>query len=397
MSASETASSAAPAFGKDRAEAFALRGRPRPVIRFRKGLIVGLTGSVAIAVVLLAWFSLRPPTFRTLTTQASSRVAQQAAPDALAGAPSSYSQVPRLGPPLPGDLGRPILEGHPALARHRPGELSADAARESDDRQFAEDRQRIDEQLRSARSSPLLVQLSNVEPVSAIAAAPPSLAPAMERSAAESANSDQQHKQEFVRPVGQENSRVSPSSSATLVAGTIIQASLITGLDSDLPGLVIAQVSEDVRDSVTGRIVLVPQGSRLMGVYDAAVSFGQKRALLVWNKIVFPDGSSVGLDKMPATDVEGYSGLEDRIDSHEFRLLKGVALASLLGIGSQLSFGNGNDLERAIRESFQQNGARAGDQIVSKDLDVQPTLKVRPGWPVLAIVREDLVLKPWKA
>jgi type IV secretory pathway VirB10-like protein len=115
------------------------------------------------------------------------------------------------------------------------------------------------------------------------------------------------------------------------------------------------------------------------------------------NKIVFPDGSTVDLDKMPATDSGGYSGLQDHVDSHEFQLLKGVALASLLGVGSQLSFGNGNGLARAIREAVQQNGARAGDQIVSKNLDVQPTLRVRPGWPVLAILRENLVLKPWKA
>jgi type IV secretion system protein VirB10 len=127
------------------------------------------------------------------------------------------------------------------------------------------------------------------------------------------------------------------------------------------------------------------------------VAYGQLRALLVWTRIVLPDGSSVRLDNMPATDTSGYAGLEDRVDSHTWQLLKGVALSTLLGVGTQLSLGSSeSDLVRAIRESAQQNAAHAGDQITSRNLDVQPTIKVRPGWPVRVIVNKDLVLQPWR-
>jgi type IV secretion system protein VirB10 len=156
-------------------------------------------------------------------------------------------------------------------------------------------------------------------------------------------------------------------------------------------------VTENVSDSATGRTVLVPRGARLIGSYGSSVAYGQRRALLAWSRIVFPDGSSVQLDDMPAADSAGYSGLSDRIDSHGWRLLKGVALSTLLGVGTQLSLGSsGSGLVRAVRESAQRNAADAGDRIAARDLDVQPTLTVRPGWPVVALVREDLVLKPWK-
>jgi type IV secretion system protein VirB10 len=188
-----------------------------------------------------------------------------------------------------------------------------------------------------------------------------------------------------------------PAAPWTLSAGTTIPASLITGLSSDLPGLVLAQVTQAVRDSATGRAVLIPQGARLIGRYDNVVAFGQRRALLVWQRIVLPDGSSLDLDNMPATDLAGFAGLEDRVDFHTWRLLKGIALSTLLGVGTELSLGSGeSDLVRAIRESAQQNGARAGDQITQRNLDVQPTLRVRPGWPVRAIVHKDLVLRPWR-
>lgn len=127
------------------------------------------------------------------------------------------------------------------------------------------------------------------------------------------------------------------------------------------------------------------------------VVFGQRRALLVWQRIVFPDGSSIALDNMPATDLAGYSGLQDRVNSHSWQLLKGILLSTLLGVGTELSLGSDeSDLVRAVRESTQQNAANAGQQITSRNLDVQPTLTVRPGWPVRAILHKDLVLRPWR-
>ena len=156
-------------------------------------------------------------------------------------------------------------------------------------------------------------------------------------------------------------------------------------------------MTENVRDSATGRTVLIPQGARLIGSYDSVVAYGQRRALLVWQRLVLPDGSSVRLDNVPATDLSGYAGLEDEVDFHTWRLLKGIALSTLLGVGTELSLGSGeSDLVRAVRESTQQNAARAGDQITSRNLDVRPTLTVRPGWPLRAVIHKDLVLRPWR-
>jgi type IV secretion system protein VirB10 len=119
--------------------------------------------------------------------------------------------------------------------------------------------------------------------------------------------------------------------------------------------------------------------------------------MVVWTRIVLPDGSSIGLDNMPASDTAGYAGLRDKVDPHSWTLLKGIAMSTLLGVGTQLGLGSGeSDLVRAIRESAQQNAAHSGDQITSRNLDVQPTIRVRPGWPVRVIVNKDLVLQPWR-
>lgn len=135
---------------------------------------------------------------------------------------------------------------------------------------------------------------------------------------------------------------------------------------------------------------------RLIGSYDSVVAYGQSRALVVWQRIVLPNGSSIRIDNVPATDMAGYAGLADKVDAHTWQLLKGVALSTLLGVGTELSLGDReSDLVRAIRESAQQGTSRAGDQIVTKNLNVQPTIKVRPGWPLRVVVHKDIVLAPW--
>ena len=147
---------------------------------------------------------------------------------------------------------------------------------------------------------------------------------------------------------------MNPASSYVLQAGTVIPAALITGIQSDLPGLITAQVTENVYDSPTGRFLLVPQGAKLIGSYDSQVSFGQSRVLLVWNRIVFPNGQSIVLEHQPGADTEGYAGLEDSVDYHWGNLLKTAALSTLLGVGAELGTnGNQSDLVRAL-----QRGAR---------------------------------------
>ncbi len=150
-------------------------------------------------------------------------------------------------------------------------------------------------------------------------------------------------------------------------------------------------------DSASGRFLLIPQGSRLIGRYDSVIAPGQSRALVVWDRILLPDGSSIRIDNMPATDSQGYAGLSNKVDVHGWQLLKGVLLSTLLGVGTEPGFGSGEgDLLRAIRESAQQSGSRAGDQIVAKNLAVPPTITVRPGWPLRVLVHQDLILAPYQ-
>ena len=389
-------------------EPLVLRGRPARVVRFRRGVIIGLAALSSTALVATAWLALKPATL-SLIASGEDRPANaaSAAPDVLAGAPRSYGDVPRLGPPLPGDLGRPILERQRERATEAPlpGQLSA-ASMDAAAQAAETERQRRLAEARQAREAPVLMQLSRsaaAETLNAIASAPAE--PAGEAPGAASAVAGQPGQGRNIAFVNDRDAsgtvnphRLQPPASRWQVsAGSMIAASLITGLNSDLPGMVVAQVTESVRDSATGRTVLIPQGARLIGRYDSVVAFGQSRALLVWQRIVFPDGSSIQLDNLPATDAAGYAGVADRVDFHTWRLLRGIGLSTLLGVGTQLTFGgNEADLVRALRESSQANADRAGQRIVERNLDIQPTIRVRPGYPLRVLVHKDLVLRPWR-
>lgn len=388
---------------KEDPETLVLRGSPRPVVRFRKGLIIGITAVVTGCLVTVTWLALEPPSFRLAAEgDGGGDPLRKAAPDALADAPASYGEVPQLGPPLPGDLGRPILEHQRSLAEPVPP-VEAPLPQPDPAQAAAEaERQRLAAAREAARASGVIVQLQGAgRPAAEARAEPGSTAPAAPAAPASDAATAGEARRIGPSRADADDTNSHPLRPApspwTLSAGTIIPASLITGLNSDLPGTVFAQVTENVRDSATGRVVLIPQGARLIGSYDNVVAFGQRRALLVWQRIVFPDGASMRLDNMPATDSAGFAGVEDQVDFHTWRLLKGIALSTLMGVGTELSLGSGeSDLVRAIRESTQQNAARAGDQITSRNLDVQPTITVRPGWPVRAVVNRDLVLRPWR-
>lgn len=313
--------------------------------------------------------------------------------------PSSYGEVPKLGPPLPGDLGRPILKHQQAMAQEgaaSPQPSQADAARV--------ERERLAAQRRAARESSLLVQSGNREATATTApagatASPPAAQKDRLTLDPERDPNAQERKADFISApdngsdINPHTIRPAPSP-YVLSAGSVIAASLITGLRSDLPGLVTAQVTEPVFDSPTGRFLLIPQGARLVGSYDSVVAFGQKRALVVWQRIVFPDGRSLRIDNVPATNPAGYAGLEDKVDFHTWSLIKGVALSTLLGVGANLSFSGESDLVQAIRESTQQNATRAGDQLTSRNLQIQPTITIRSGAPVRLVVHRDLVLAP---
>ena len=388
-------------------ETLVLRGVPGRVVRFRRGAVIAIAALGSTAIVGAAWFALKPATFRIVAGSDDRGDSGAKAPaDALADAPKSYGDVPQLGAPLPGDLGRPILEHQRSIGASMPPAGPDQVA------QAAEaERQRLAAERKAARESGVMMQVSGTNraagpasPVPATVPTPAATDPESPRLALDPDRdpNSQQRKADFLAGkdgAGDINPHalIPAASPWTLSAGSVIAASLITGLSSDLPGLVTAQVTENAYDSVTGRTLLIPQGSRLIGSYDSVVAFGQKRALVVWQRIILPDGSSIRIDNVPATDTSGYAGLADKVDVHTWQLLKGVALSTLLGVGTELSFGSSeSDLVRAIRESAQQSGSRAGDQLVTRNLNIQPTIRVRPGWPLRIVVHKDILLRPWQ-
>jgi type IV secretion system protein VirB10 len=383
-------------------ETLALRAQPVRAIRFKRGAIVGIAALGSAGLIATAWIALRPAAMHLAGQSDDQTIAAKPPADTLGALPGSYADVPKLGPALPGDLGRPILDHQRSMATETTGGEAARA-----DQTAATERDRRAAELMAARESGLLVQAGNRATPTANAETPqssPSTAAADAAKLAIDPDRDanaQQRKADFValRDEGSDVSagRLSPPASPDMLsAGSVIAASLITGLRSDLPGLVIAQVTERIFDSATGRVLLIPQGARLVGSYDSVVAFGQRRALIVWQRIVMPNGSSIRLENVPATDPSGYAGLADKVDFHTWTLLKGVAISTLLDVGANLTFSGESDLVQAIRESTQQNVSRAGDQITSRNLQVQPTITIRPGAQVRLVVHRDLILAPWK-
>lgn len=396
-------------------ETLVLKAAPRRVVRFKRRLLIVIAAITCVALFGITWLALQGPALRFgAQPQELYNTEHKPAPDGLAALPGNYGQmrretpqpaVPQLGPPLPGDLGRPILE------RQRQLGLAPGASMDGQD--ALAERQRLAQQVQKAREAgvffriatrPTLASTSGAEQAAGIPAAgefPPATDSNRLNLDPERDQNSQQRKLDFLnqpieKSIYNPHALQTPASPWQVMAGSIIAASLVTGLNSDLPGLAVAQVTENVYDSVTGRTLLIPQGARLIGVYDSVIAFGQSRALLVWRRIVMPDGSSIQIDNLPATDAAGYAGLEDNVDYHTWRLLKGVVLSTLLGVGTELSLGSQeSDLVRAIRQSTQQNVNQAGQRITERNLNIQPTITVRPGWPLRVIVHKDLVLRPY--
>ncbi|MFN3251212.1 TrbI/VirB10 family protein, partial [Roseibium album] len=328
-----------------------------------------------------------------------------------------------LGPPLPGDLGAGFaraerdlgIEPAPALPFHPDPE--ADAARA--------ERIRLARLAQQGRESDVFFQLNtkargngnlegsgialdrpariatNRSPLPSASILPAGVPTGTSKIDAVPDQNRQQQKQAFLNAevddaIYSSHTLQDPVSPYQLMAGTIISASLLTGLNSDLPGKVIAQVTSNVFDTATGQHLLVPQGSRLIGSYDSQVSFGQDRALIVWQRIIMPDGTSVVIDNLPAADTAGYAGLKDKVDFHTWRLLKGIALSTLLGVGTELTFGEEeSDLVTALRSSGQESANQVGQSLTAQNLTIQPTITIRPGWPLRIIVQKDMVLRPY--
>ena len=360
-----------------------LRPSRAPVTRLSRKVLVGLGIVAAAGVAGALFFALEP--HRGTTGSELYNLGGASAPEGLASLPRDYSGLPRhvpnLGPPLPGDLGKPIVNAGAPAPPVSPNPLAQEQEAALKSQLFIETNYR---------------QLEGVvTPAASVSNSSASVA-----GAANSASKD--HKLAFLDgPVDRRtvsSDRVEPPSSPyVLQAGSVIAAALITGIRSDLPGEVTAQVTEDVYDSPTGKVLLIPQGARLVGQYDAQVTFGQSRVLLVWTRLIMPNGRSVVLERQPAADAEGYAGIEDEVDNHWGMLFKAAILSTLLSVGSEAgTTNNENSLVQAIRQGASQSFNQTGEQVVGRSLNVQPTLTIRPGFPVRVLVTHDLVLEPYR-
>ena len=375
------------------AEEMRLRARRPPVTRLSRKVLLGVGAAAAIGVGGALLFALKPQQRSGGTELFNTN--NRNTPDGLANLPRDYTglpkPVPQLGPPLPGDLGKPILNaGAPAPNMALPGP--------------SPEQQRLAQEMEAARTSHLFATTNIVAPTAAAAPAP-APAPAPAGAPAPNASTDitsQDHKLALLnsnidRRTTSPDRVQPPASPYVLQAGAVIPGSLITGLRSDLPGQVTAQVTEDVYDSPTGKILLIPQGSRLVGQYDAQIAFGQSRALLVWNRLIMPNGRSTVLERQPGVDTEGYAGLEDEVDNHWGMLFKAAILSTILSVGAEAGTSNSeNNLAQAIRQGASQSFNQVGQQVVGRSLNIQPTITIRPGFPVRVLVTHDLVLEPYK-
>lgn len=194
--------------------------------------------------------------------------------------------------------------------------------------------------------------------------------------------------------------RLPPISPYEIKAGTIIPAVLISGINSDLPGQIVAQVRQNVYDSATGRHLLIPAGAKVIGTYDSSVSAGQERVLTAWPRLIFPDSSSINLEGMPGADQSGYAGFHDQVNNHYWRTFGNAALLSLFSAGIQLSQPRGAvgvyDSQQILAAEIGRQLGRLGMELTRKNLNIQPTLEIRPGFQFSIMVTKDMILTPWK-
>lgn len=366
------------------AKTLRLRGPAKPVARVSRKALMVTGGILAIGLSgALAW------SLRERDKPAAAATFQAAAPpEAVTGLPRDYlqrRQVPLLGPPLPGDLGRPMLSAQRGRGLEpstwspsaTPG-LGSTPARPPAQRPMVVDP--VAQAAAGARASGLFAAAAvrRAEPVATAAIG------------AETVGLD-------VRATSPERLQA-PASPYLLQAGSIIPAALVTGLRSDAAGLAIAQVTQDVYDSLGRHLLLIPAGAKLIGQYEALTHVGQSRLSVAWTRLILPTGRSIILDNLPAADAQGMAGLSDGVDRHGAAVLAAAALSTVLAIGAEAGqSGDGDDLERAIHRGASQSVSDVGQQAVGRSLTLTPTLTIRPGAPVRVLLTRDLVLEPYGA
>jgi type IV secretion system protein VirB10 len=386
----------------EQSESFRLRAEPPRVTRLSRKVLAGGSAVALLVIGGAVLWSLQSNRSRNQAADELYSTEHHNVADGLTTLPKDYAgmarqAIPQLGPPLPGDLGRPILAAQgqsPTIGTTAPDP----------------EQQRRDQETEAARLSHLFASTNGreVRPPATTAQGSDHNAPSISTTNSDEAygQDGQDRKLAFVnasvdRRTVSPDRVTRPASPYIVQAGTVIPGALITGIRSDLPGQITAQVTENVYDTVTGRILLVPQAARLIGVYDSQVAFGQSRVLLVWTRLIMPNGRSIVLERQPGADTAGYSGLEDQVDNHWGELFKAAALSTFLAVGTELGEGsdtntNNSAIIQALRHGAAESLNQTGQQVVRRSLNIQPTLIIRPGFPVRVIVNRDLVLEPYR-
>ena len=372
-------------------QALTLRAKPRPVTRLNRRTLV-LIASVLCAATLGAtiWGLRGGSVTRTGAPEELHDMGRVPEAEGLATLPKDYA---KLGPPL-GELGRPVLRAeHLGALPTMPEKATFES--DPEENEARAERLRLKQEADQAGKARVFFELSQQRTREADRKAPSDT----------SALEGELRKVTDAGTAGQTTSIYAsgklefPRSPDELLAGTLIPAALVTGINSDLPGQVIASVTENVYDTVTGTRLLIPQGSHLLGEYGNSIAFGQQRILLVWTRLVRPDGSSIILDRLNGTDVHGASGLADRVDFHWDRIFAAAGVSTLIAAGAELAspaqqqVGRNGTVVIAARQSIQDSITDVGQQITRRNLDVQPTITIRPGFPIRVIINRDLVLK----
>lgn len=187
-----------------------------------------------------------------------------------------------------------------------------------------------------------------------------------------------------------------------LKTGSVVPGVMLTGVNSDLPGNMIAQVAQNIFDTATGRHLLIPQGSRLYGIYDSRVVYGQERVLIAWNRLIYPDGSSITLGAMPGADMGGIAGLNDQVNNHYLRIFGSALMMSLVSGGMAYAMDSTNDsteTDNGTRMSDEMTSALAAQlgqattTLLQRNLSIKPTLEIRPGYQFNIIVTKDIIFR----
>lgn len=434
----------------------ALRATQQPATRLNKWVPYGGAALGVAAISGLLWYALAPP--KKIGQQTANLLStERGGPPPEAAATFDYSTLrqdaPQLGPPLPGDFGAAQLRQQrtappPPVETRLQGPLQADQRRTPDDtaarQRELQAQQQAAQDLEKARSSGLFVKDSNTRGTQAVQASTAARAgiPNREEIAqrlatvgagragteigtgtataglgaasglgggglggAGQGNDEnmQGAKNAFMNsPVDaaiySKQKEQSPSSPFIVQAGTVIPAATLTGINSDLPGQIIAQVTQNVYDTPTGQYLLIPQGSRLLGRYDSRVSFGQQRVPTIWTRLVRPNGTSIVLENLPGTDDLGFSGVSDEVDNHWSRVFGAAILTTILDVGGTFASNQQSDtksLATALTGSTSNTANQLGQQLTRRNLSIQPTLAIRPAYPLNVIVNKDMTLSPY--